>query len=100
MKFDEKSDGILVGFSDGVIRYLKLRSGIKPNGIEKKFELDLRMIQVLKPHTKAVTFITVDVKNQWIATGVCFELKVTFELLDLFRVLMERYSSLILHQKV
>ena len=47
LKFDEKSDGILVGFSDGVIRYLKLRSGIKPNGTEKKFELDLRMIQAL-----------------------------------------------------
>ncbi|CAF0758116.1 unnamed protein product [Rotaria sordida] len=67
--FDEKSDGILVGFSDGVIRYFKLRSGIKPNGTEKKFEFDLRMIQVLKPHTKSVTFITVEVKNQWIATG-------------------------------
>jgi len=70
-KFDEKSDGILVGFSDGVIRYFKLRSGIKPIGTEKKFEFDLRMIQVLKPHTKAVTFISVDIKNQWIATGVC-----------------------------
>jgi hypothetical protein len=71
LKFDEKSDGILVGFSNGIIRYLKLRSGIKPIGTEKKLEFDLRMIQVLKPHTKAVTFITVEVKNQWIATGVC-----------------------------
>lgn len=71
MQFDDKSDGILAGFSDGVIRYLKLRSGIKPNGTEKKFELDLRMIQALKPHTKAVTFIAIEVKNQWIATGVC-----------------------------
>jgi hypothetical protein len=72
LKFDEKSDGILVGFSDGVIRYFKLRSGIKPTGAEKKFEFDLRMIQVLKPHTKPVTFITIDVKNHLIATGVCF----------------------------
>ena len=70
LKFDEKSDGILVGFSNGIIRYLKLRSGMKPTGTEKKLEFDLRMIQVLKPHTKAVTFITVEVKNQWIATGV------------------------------
>ena len=68
--FDDKSDGILAGFSDGVIRYMKLRSGVKPNGTEKKFELDLRLIQALKPHTKPVTFITIEVKNQWIATGV------------------------------
>ncbi|CAM4893268.1 unnamed protein product [Rotaria socialis] len=67
--FDEKSDGILVGFSDGVLRYLKLRSGIKPTGTEKKYEFDFRMIQALKPHTKPVTFITVEVQNQWIATG-------------------------------
>ncbi|CAF4618885.1 unnamed protein product [Rotaria sp. Silwood1] len=67
--FDEKSDGILAGFSDGIIRYFKLRSGIKPSGTEKKLEFDLRMIQVLKPHTKPVTFITLEVKNQWIATG-------------------------------
>ncbi|CAF3878718.1 unnamed protein product [Adineta steineri] len=67
--FNEKSDGILVGFSDGVIRYLKLRSGAKPTATEKKLEYDLKMIQVLKPHTKPVTFITVEVKNQWIATG-------------------------------
>ncbi|CAF4121599.1 unnamed protein product, partial [Rotaria magnacalcarata] len=67
--FDEKSDGILVGFSDGVLRYLKLRSGIKPTGTEKKSEFDFRMIQALKPHTKPVTFITVEVQNQWIATG-------------------------------
>ena len=38
------------------------------------------MIQVLKPHTKAVTNIALEVKNQWIATGVCF----IFELVDEF----------------
>ena len=70
-KFDDKSDGILAGFSDGVIRYLKLRSGMKPNGTEKKLEFDLRILQVLKPHTKPVTCIALEVKNQWIATGVC-----------------------------
>ncbi len=70
VKFDDKSDGILVGFSDGVIRYLKLRSGIKPNGTEKKLEFDMRIMQVLKPHTKPVTHIALEVKNQWIATGV------------------------------
>ncbi|UJR37290.1 hypothetical protein I4U23_029999 [Adineta vaga] len=67
--FNEKSDGVLVGFSDGIIRYLKLRSGSKPTGNEKKLEFDLKMMQVLKPHTKAITFITLDVKNQWVATG-------------------------------
>ena len=70
LQFEEKSDGILVGFADGVIRYFKLRSGVKTNTNEKKYEFDLRMIQVLKPHTKPVKFITVDVKNQWVATGV------------------------------
>ena len=102
MQFDEKSDGVLAGFSDGVLRYLKLRSGIKPNGTEKKFEYDLRMIQVLKPHTKPVTFITVEVKNQWIATGVrsrSNEVNQGF-FLPLSRVLMERYSSSILHLEV
>ena len=71
---------MLAGFSDGVVRYLKLRSADKPMGTEKKFEFDLRMMQVLKPHTKAVTSIALEVKNQWIATGVCF----IFESVDEF----------------
>ncbi|CAF1167075.1 unnamed protein product, partial [Adineta ricciae] len=67
--FNDKSDGILVGFSNGIVRYLKLRAGSKPTGNEKKHEYDLKMMQVIKPHTKPVTFITLDVKNQWVATG-------------------------------
>ena len=78
-QFAEKSDGILAGFSDGVIRYLTLRSATKPTGAEKKLDYDLRMLQVLKPHTKAVTCIALEVKHQWIATGVsCLPSRTTY----------------------
>ena len=70
LQFEDKSDGLLAGFSDGVIRYLKIRSTNKSNPNEKKLDYDLRMVQVLKPHTKPVTHIAVEVKHQWIATGV------------------------------
>ena len=100
VQFDEKSDGILAGFSDGVVRYLKLRSGAKPSVTEKKLEFDLRMIQVLKPHTKPVTRLAVEVKNQWIATGVSEGVASPVGLRSSSRVPMERCSSSTSHRKV
>ncbi|CAF1081452.1 unnamed protein product [Didymodactylos carnosus] len=64
---DEKSDGIFLGFEDGVVRFVRLRS--VTNKSEKKLDFDIRLSQVIKPHTKSVTCIALEVSNRWVATG-------------------------------
>lgn len=76
LKIDPEGSTILVGFNDGVLRSLKLvYKGNTPSHKEAPYELVL--YEVHKPHTKAITSIAIDSKNEIIATGVRNELIIT-----------------------
>jgi hypothetical protein len=57
---------ILVGFDDGVLRFFRLSSKGGTDGVSYYLHLQ----EVFKPHTKAVTHVTVDATNSVIATAV------------------------------
>lgn len=63
---------MLTGFADGVVRLLVLNkvdpSQLRTKKSKQKYELNLE--QVFKPHTKAVTVLTIDEQGEILATGV------------------------------
>lgn len=66
---------LLAGFADGVVRLLALNkvdpSQLRSKKSKLKFELNLE--QVFKPHTKAVTVLTIDEQGELLATGVSLQ---------------------------
>jgi hypothetical protein len=63
---DAEGSTIIAGFQDGVLRSFKVV--YKGNQSPNNFELIL--VEVYKPHTQAITSISLDSKGELLATGV------------------------------
>lgn len=69
---DSNGTKLLTGFADGVVRLLALNK-VDPSQLrskKSKLKYELNLEQVFKPHTKAVTAMTIDDRGEILATGV------------------------------
>lgn len=87
-KVDPEGGTLAVGFSDGVVRFLKL---VPSNNSQQQF--DLVLVEAFKPHTKPIRSISVDSKSSILATGVSLKyilfLQTTKSLIHVFFVLFQ-----------
>ena len=69
---DPEALSILAGFADGVMRHLTVAKIDASTTAAKKAlsDVELKLTQVFKPHTKCVTSIAISGDGKFLATGV------------------------------